>query len=560
MLVAVVAAVPYLNTLGNEFAFDDVIVVRDHPMITGTESPWRLLGWVQNPGAYRPLTMLSYAANARVDDSPRAFHLVNVVLHVIVTLELFALAGVLLRSVFAATLAALVFAVHPIHTEAVAAIVGRAELLSSALVLAALLFFILANRAAGGRQLAWMAGSILTFVLAPFAKESAFAALPLFAVTYAWLTPNWRWRKAIGLLGLYAAAGAVYLAVRAPIVGALTMPSPPSLLDNPLAYCDPATRIRTAVIVLWQYLSSLAVPVHLSADYSFNQIPLAFSAADPRFLVALGALAACGFIVAVAARRAHALLIAAAFLIVPLALTTNILFPIGTIKAERLLYLPSVGWCLAIGALAMGGMQTGGRRWLTMALLVLVLGAYAARSWDRNRDWKDNATLFAATVAESPASAKSFHNVGTTLQQNGRLDEAMTAYRQALEIYPEYAEAACGVGHIHQLQGHDGLAMYWYLRALATEPDYAKAHLFIATIRQQRGEYDAAEAAVRTGLASTPADPLLAIQLSATLLAQGDRWRAGNVLRYAEHLSTAGDPATEEAVHYARRELGVAVR
>jgi len=557
LLVAAVATLPYLNTLGNGFAFDDFFLIRWHPMVTGSESPWHLLTWVQVPGAYRPLTMLSYAANERVSDGPFGYHLVNLCLHVLVSLGVFWLAVRLLRSSFAAAVAGLLFATHPVHTEAVSNVVGRAELLAAALVLGALLAFLRAERARRRWRLVWMALSLLAFAAACFAKESAFAAVLLFAITYIWLTPQWRVSRVAALLVLYTAAGAIYLGARVPVVGALTIPGAPSLVDNPLAHVDGATRLRTAMIVLWQYLSMLLLPVNLTADSSFNEIPPAFSFTDPRFALAGAALVTVALLAARATRRIPALAIAALFLVVPLVLTANVLFPIGTIKAERLLYLPSVGWCLAWGALAAAAGRTRPQVWA--ALLAVVVTVYAGRSWARNRDWKDNLSLFSATLAASPGSAKAQHNAATALQGAGNLDDALLHYRRALEIYPEYAAAAYGVGHVHHLRGNEDRAMQWYLRALAIDPSLAKAHLQIGLIRLNHGEYDAAEAAFRTGLETAPDDPELVVYLGTVLLAQGDRWRALNLVRYFATLPPT-DSETMEAARYAQRELEVAVR
>src|SRR5262245_1116481 len=117
--VALVAVLPYLNALPADFTFDDVGVIRDNSAVQALPAA-DLLHYVYEPGAlYRPLTMLTYAANTRVSGAPFGFHLVNVVLHALVTVAVFLLALELLASRVAATAAALLFAVHPIHTEAV---------------------------------------------------------------------------------------------------------------------------------------------------------------------------------------------------------------------------------------------------------------------------------------------------------------------------------------------------------------------------------------------------------------------------------------------------------
>ena len=138
-VIAVAAIVPYLNALPADFTFDDVGVISENVAVQ-IHPAADLLTYVYYPGGlYRPLTMLTYAANASIDARPWGYHLVNVVLHALVSIAVFFLARRLLDSAVAATVAALLFAVHPIHTEAVTGIVGRAELLAALGVLVSLL-------------------------------------------------------------------------------------------------------------------------------------------------------------------------------------------------------------------------------------------------------------------------------------------------------------------------------------------------------------------------------------------------------------------------------------
>jgi tetratricopeptide (TPR) repeat protein len=118
---------------------------------------------------------------------------------------------------------------------------------------------------------------------------------------------------------------------------------------------------------------------------------------------------------------------------------------------------------------------------------------------------------------------------------------------------------AFGIGHIYSLKGMDGGALRWYEEALRLEPTFVKAHLQIALLRQGRGEYDAAEAALRTGLDSEPNNRMLLVNLSAVQLAQGDRWRAGAALTRLAGLGTL-DAEEHEVVEAARREIEVALR
>jgi hypothetical protein len=332
VFIALVAILPYGNALSADFTFDDVDVVRDNPAVQ-IYPAHRLLNYVHQTGSlYRPLTMLTYAANACISRDPFGYHVVNVLLHALVAIAVFCLGLRILHSRVAAVAAALLFAAHPIHTEAVTNIVGRAELLAALGVLLALLAFARARESAGRRRVVWSAVSVAAFAAALLAKESAFTGLGLLVVFHWWIDRRVNLRQRLAALMPYAAVGIGYLLLRFAVVGALGLPEAPGSLDNPLAHVDLWSRLRTAVIVLWEYVGLLALPLHLSADYSFDQIPVAHSWLDPRFLIAAALLCGLAGVLVAAMRRAPVLAVAALFTLVPLALTANLLFPIGTIK------------------------------------------------------------------------------------------------------------------------------------------------------------------------------------------------------------------------------------
>jgi tetratricopeptide (TPR) repeat protein len=557
VLVAVVALVPYSNALPGDFTFDDVYIVRDNPAVQVLPAT-RLLTYLSQSGEwYRPLTMLTYAANANVGRAALGYHVVNLVLHAAVSVAVFFLALRLLGSQSGALAAALLFAVHPIHTEAVTGIVGRAELLAALGVLIALLAFARALSGSGTRRSLWSVLSLAAFAAALLAKESALTGLGLLAVLHWWIDRRAGPRRRLAALLPYASIVAAYLALRLAVIGALAMPEAPSMLDNPLAHVGAAARIRTAIIILWQYAALLAVPLHLSADYSFNQIPVAHTWGDPRFQLGAALLLAIAVTIAAAARRAPILGVAALFTAIPLALTANVLFPIGTIKAERLLYLSSVGWCLAGGWLA-AAVPRRRERLAALALAALV-AAGGARTWQRNLDWRNEDTLFAVTMADAPESAKAHYNGAVALQRAGRLDDAMVHYRRALEIFPNCADAALGIGTLYTLRGSDAGAQHWYEEAVRRDPKSAMGNLKLGQLHLRLGEYDTAEAAFLSGLEGEPNNPLLLANLSALRLATGDRWRAREALRQLEVIGTL-DPDEHEEVAAARRELEVALR
>ena len=431
------------------------------------------------------------------------------------------------------SVAALLFAVHPIHTEVVANIVGRAEILSALLVLASLGAYL--RFLDGPRHRLAYGLSLLAFTLGPFAKESTLTALPMLAVLHHWREPAAPWRRRVLPLIPFVLSAFFYIGVRVAITGALTYTQQIHILDNPLAHVPWWIRVQTALPILWDYVSLLTVPIVLSSDYSYAQVPIVSSAGDPRFVAAVLTFSAAAVLLIYFRRRLRPLILGLVLTGLAISLTANVLFAIGTIKAERLLYLPSFGWCLACGWLAASAARHRPRA--TAALISAVLALFAARTWVRNYDWKDNSTLYRSAIRTSPNSAKVLCTWGILEALAERPDEALHFQYRALEILPTYPEPAYQIGSIYYRAEHrNGAALHWFEHSLDLLWEHPRAHLDLGMIRYSQGEFAAAEAAFRTGLRYEPTNPLLLIGLSATRLVEGDRWEAVDLLRRIDAL------------------------
>src|SRR6266478_6432758 len=506
--VVVAAVLPYLDSLQGAFVFDDFGLVTQNPYA----SPGMpLLAWFTRPSTtgslYRPLTMVSYGLNA-----------------------ILSLARSLLRSTPAAGVAALLFAVHPVHTEPVANIAGRSEVLAGLFSLLALACFARATDAAAGKRL-WSVASLAAFAAGLLSKESAFANIALVALVSLWIE-----RAHLLTVGRrvlpYVALGVAFVALRWFAVGAITLAEPPPFIDNPLAHVGLFARLATALVVLGDYGSVLAVPLRLSADDSFNQVPVVHSLADPRVVGTTAVILALALALGAARRRMPVLLFAALFFVFTIALTSNVCFPIGTIKAERMLYLPSFSWCLACGWLLRR--WTGrvlGERALVVALLLLGL---AARTWVRNADWRDNYTLFTKTVATSPGSARAHANAAAVHGAAGDLDFASDHFRAALEIYPEFGPALVGLAQVSELRGARQDAIHWYSEASRLDPANLEPYVRLGELLLQAGDARRAEEVYHAGLARVPNHPLLLLGVASSLALQGDRSGANDFLARAE--------------------------
>ncbi len=459
-----VAAVIYHNTQGNGFTLDDRPIIEENPLITSATTIVEIFtrGYWNRPDTvlYRPLTVASYALNHSLGGlTPWGYHAVNILLHAAVTYLIYRISAAILSGRYAAFLAALFFALHPVHVEAVANVTGRAELLSALFVLGALNLSLSAHR--GITAASAIAGC---YFLGLLSKENAivFPGLWLVFSIFRQSCPGIlaRARRALSEPAAYMLllATLAYLGLRLGVLGprAAGGLSETDFVENPLAFASPAERWMTATVVLIKYLLLLAWPMRLSADYSYRTIPSISTPADPRFLAAALPLL---LIVAAAvffARRQPVYLLGVSFFIVSFSVTSNIVFPIGTIMAERLLYLPSTAFCwilvqafhdtrlvpVSIPAPAFAFFR--GRA--TILLLAFLWIPWAMRIWLRNTDWRDNRALVLSTLRTSPDNAKARVLMADIHFREGEYGAAEREYRRALEIYPDYAAAAINLG------------------------------------------------------------------------------------------------------------------
>jgi protein O-mannosyl-transferase len=419
-ILAALFLLPNLVTLGGAFVWDDFSQLVDNE---SAHSLWNLgrfwtesftTGSLGEPLLYRPLTRTLWAALWTLGDgSPVVFHLANLILGTAVVL--LAQAALLRlgceRSM--AFVAAALFALLPIHTEAVAPVVGSSELLAAVLCFSALLAYLSERR---GIALVLLAGATLS-------KESA-VAFP-FAILLAFDGPAALRRHRAALAASTIVLVAAFAANRS-----MTSEHPFLTLFNPIAALPVVWRVISALWVQLLYLARTVVPVNLSADYSYNQIPVVASLADPRAWAGL-ALAAGTMLLAARVRAARTPIALTVILFAP---TANVLFPIGTIMGERLAYLPSFG-----AALGAARILVCTRRWpVLLGVLAATLGVC---SFARNLTWADSDRFTANQVRTAPLSANAWFQRGAFLEWLGRDEEAVARYDQALGILPEYPDA-----------------------------------------------------------------------------------------------------------------------
>jgi tetratricopeptide (TPR) repeat protein len=329
-------------------------------------------------------------------------------------------------------------------------------------------------------------GLIVAQTAGLFSKESA-AVLPGIMLLYdvIWSERSTWFRRAPAYAAL-ALPFAAFLYLR----GGFDTHMVVEFTENPLVHAGFWAARLTAVKVIGKFLWLFLWPARLSADYSFNAVPLFGSMAssweNAKALIALVfCLGLALLAVLLALRRSRAwkpLLFFLVFFFVALAPTSNLIIIIGSVMAERFLYLPSIGLAgcaiATISALIQGSSLTPMTRQAAWVAVGLVCLALAARTYARNLDWQDERSLWTSTVNASPGSARPHYNLGTVLAQlPGQLPNAIAEFEAALRIRPDYAEAHYNLGNAFALlPGRMPDAIAEYQVALRTAPNLAEAH------------------------------------------------------------------------------------
>ncbi len=409
-----VTLLAYSNSFRAAFAFDNSSLILDDPRVhkATTTNVDLILShtywWPRfESGLYRPITTLSYLFNYAIlgnGDHPAGYHWMNLFLHALNVFLVYLLALRLLRRLWPAVFIAAVWAVHPVLTESVTNIIGRADLLAGLALLSGLLMYLKSTESTGWHRMAWLGGLMAVTTLGVFSKESAVAIL---GVVVFYELVWWKERKQLrGLVYGCAAIAPPLLMMwyQRSVVLAATGPSVFLFVDNPLIGTKFLAGRLTAVVVMAKYLWLLVWPLKLSSDYSYNQIPIA--SGTPHDWIAWIAVLAVILAAASMFKRNSAAFFFAGFAFLSFIPVSNMIFFTGTIMAERFLYVPAIGFagCLVLVTYWIDR-RIGWPAFAPIALC-LAIAALGFRTWERNFDWHDDLTLWTAAVRVSPNSFK----------------------------------------------------------------------------------------------------------------------------------------------------------
>jgi len=437
--LVLIALLAFSNSFDGGFVLDGKGLLRDPRIVQVTAHNLALIfqhsyWWPSGEsGLYRPFTSLTYLLNYAIlgnQDQPAGYHWLNFLLHACNAVLVYFMMLRLVRQFWISAFIAAVWAVHPVLTESVTNIVGRADLLAGLATLGGFLLYLKSTETSGGTRVAWLAGLMTLTFIGVFSKESAVCIAGVIAL----YELTWREGKRLKplLLGLAATfpAIAVMLYQRSTVLAA-SLPAEFPFTDNPIVGAGFWTGRLTAIGVMARYLGLVVWPARLSCDYSYAAIPLARGTLADWLSWAFLLLA----IVLIASlywrnRTAFFLGSFAAVTFLPM---SNLFFPIGSIMAERFLYLPSIGLlaCLVM-AIDAASLRAGLAR-STPFILGLILIVLAIRTRERNNDWQNDFSIVTGSMGASPNSFKLHRQLAELLFGADRTSENIARGREEVE-------------------------------------------------------------------------------------------------------------------------------
>ncbi len=516
-LILAFAFLLYANTLTHDYTQDDAIVIYDNMFTTdgfsgipGILKYDTFYGFFKVEGKdklvaggrYRPLTLVMFAAEyAFFGESPFIGHLGNVLLYGLLGIVLYVLLLRLFRArediplaALLALVTTLLFIAHPIHTEVVANIKGRDEIMTLLGSLAALLFSIKAFQ----EEKKWL--NILVgifFFLALMAKENAITFLAVVPLTYFVFTKAKLNTIVFQTLPFFLSA-ILFLIIRGQVLGGnfggeLSM----ELMNNPFltiengrwVHLSLGDKMATIIYTLGKYIQLLIFPHPLTHDYYPRHIDLMTWGnwqviLSTLLYIGLGVLGLIGLF------KKRLWSYGILYYLITLSVVSNVAFPVGTNMSERFLFMPSVGFCLLVAHIPLapfkGGMASAQNHRLFLIIGSFVLLLLSAKTIHRNFAWKDNFTLFTTDIQVSKNSAKLRNSVGGELsaaaiketdktKQAAMLQEAIGHLKEAIAIHPTYKNAYLLLGNAYNYLKEYDQAIQAYDQALRLDPNYKDA-------------------------------------------------------------------------------------
>ncbi len=504
--VGIVSFALYANTLAHGFVLDDIAVIQENKFVKNgvlgikdilTTFYWQGY-WNSNSGLYRPMSLVFFAIEWQLmPNSPLIHHFSNVLFYVLNNILLY----VVLRHFFKnysywiTFIIVILFAVHPIHTEVVANIKSRDEILC-------LFFFLLSVYSLFCRKgMYWKIVSVIFFLFCLLSKEAGILFLPILAfLLWNEFKNSKEFFKSIlphAVVTICWLIGHQFIINTSPYKRIQY-----TYLDNSLVACgDKMSQIATGFTILGRYICNAFIPLNMSYDFSFNQIPCVGIFSTPFFGSVFLILLLLG-IAFYYKNKCSVISFGIIFFFVTIALATNIITLIGTTMADRLLYTPVLGICIALVFAVFHSfkkLQHDSKSSRIIFCFGLLFLAFFINSFQRNKDWKSNFTLFTSDIKHSPNSARVNFNYATAFftqlpedvsEQQSQLPTIIEYYNKALLIDPNDKSILVNLGVCYyRIKDYDK-AYEYTSKAMGVDPNDVSLFGNIADIYFMKTDYE----------------------------------------------------------------------
>ena len=525
IIIFLLATILYCNTLGHDYVLDDAILITENTLtqagikaIPDILSHDTFYGFFNTDakanlvsgGRYRPFSQILFAIEQTLfGNRPFWGHLINILCFAICAISVFHLLLDLIyphikynNAILIAFASSILFVAHPIHTEVVANIKGRDEILALLFSTWSLIF---ALRSSTKRGLRDFVVATMLFFLALLSKEVAVGFLVITPLAYYFFREENVWSSIRTVFPLLVAF-LFYLGLRFSVLGWNISGSPPlELMNNPFLKFQDGSYVLMSPMEKWpqiifglgKYLQLSFLPYPLTHDYYPQHLQVS-SFADWRVIISGLGLLAVIILSLKYVRKEKLLVFGVCFFFASLFITSNIIFPVGTHLSERFLFTPSVGVCLLLSVICFKFGHS--KRSLGTMIWTLLVIFFAAMTIHRNTVWKDNFTLFTTDVQTSSQSAKAQNAAGgilidhartltDTSQQNALYRDALGHLAKAIALHPTYKNAHLLLGNAHYYLQEFADAIGAYDRALAVDPNYFEAKQNRAISQRDWGRY-----------------------------------------------------------------------
>lgn len=428
-----------------------------------------------NHGAYRPLPLVTFALeHAFFGDNPQISHFINVLWFAITCLLLYVLLLKLFKSIhhWLAFVVVLLYCAHPIHTEVVASIKSRDEIMALFFIVIAGLLYLRFE----SKPLLAMILSFFFFFLAMLSKENALTFIVAFPMLF-YFFKNYSIKQALVCAVPVFLAGVIYIFLRSALLERIAGDT--SMMDpiNSVLYATDSTmeRYATALYILLQYVFLNIFPHPLSWDYSYNEIPI-IGFGDPKAIFAVMVLGVLVYLGIRSIKKRSVFGFCILFFFTTISIVSNLIVDVGATLGERFLFIPSLAFCIAVGYLLVTKLPAKGTGVVSgnaKVLLAFILVFFVGKTVSRNTVWENNRILFTSGIETSPNSARVNFCLGHDYFSRALTEEDKTiAYpdirqgivhmQDAVRIFPRYVDAYKNIGFAYyELKEYQNALLYF---------------------------------------------------------------------------------------------------